>query len=262
MTSVESRRRPQPEQREHINNGAERHMLFICDNNRTWAQRNGLTTRQGYAAGAQKMVDVADYAADTPNVEYATIIVVTKSNLDKRPPEQLDEIWDAVRSQMIEGDIAEEGKEKDIRPSIPQLIHDRNVQFRYSCPDDRIPKDITQSFEELSNGSKKNTGLVYTLVFGYDAEEEMRTAVAKAAKEEKFDWENIDKHRLLPSLAIPEVTSVVRTGEEMRTSGYFPYDIKNAEYIFREDIAWPEYGRKQFTDDIRELRERTIKRGG
>lgn len=262
MTLVESSRRPQPEQKEHINNGAERHMLFVCDNNRTWAQRNGLTTREGYAAGAQKMVDVAEYAADTPNVEYATIIVVTKSNLDKRPPEQLGEIWDAVRSQMIQEDIVEDGKEENVWSSIPQLIRDKNVQFRYNCPDERIPEDITRSFQELSERSKDNTGLVYTLVFGYDADEEMKTAVASAAKEDTFDWESVNKHRLLPSLAIPEVTSVIRTGEEKRTSGYFPFDIKDAEYIFREDIAWPEYGKNQFDKDVAELRLRKLKKGG
>ncbi len=245
MHNVEIGYIPQ-ERKEQIGNGVLDHIFILPDNNRTWARKNGKTTREAYEIGARNFISVASCAADTPGVDNLSIIVLTADNIHKRPPQELTEIYGAVRSHVIE-------------TGVPVLIEEKNVRFDVIGKPEMLPDEIAQDLKDLSARSKKNTGLRFSLVFGYDPDQEMQDAMDKAGKDAK--WAHVKNHLYLEEKGIPPISAIIRAGEEERLSGVFPNSSAGAELLFKKNTLWPEYTADVFQQDVADLKNRVLKRG-
>lgn len=245
MRSVELGYKP-PELKEDIGNGVLNHVCILPDNNRTWARNNRKTTREAYEIGAQKFITVADSALQTKGIEYLTIIVLTADNILKRPPQELEEIYGAVRSQVIE-------------KGLPPLIEEKNIRFDVIGKPEMLPEDIADGFRELTERSEKNNGLQLSLVFGYDPDQEMQDAMDSAGK--GAHWEEVKQHLYLQAQGIPPVSAIIRSGSEQRLSGIFPNSSAGAELVFNGDTPWPEYTADIFAQDVAKL-EKRVRKGG
>ncbi len=232
---------------ERIGIGIPRHVLIIPDNNRTWAKTNGKTIREGYQVGARRMFEVANEASRISGLDCLTIHLLSQDNILKRSPDELGDIYGAVKEELID-------------TGLPELV-EKGVRLRVIGRMEGIPDHIRNGFTELIERSKENSGLALTFVIGYDKDKEQKDA-HEAAGNDAGDWSIVKKFLYLPRAGLPDVNAVIRTGEEERTSGILPYSIANAELLFEKDCFWPEYGPERFSESIDLLSGRRSKGGG
>ncbi len=63
------------------------HIGVLVDGNRRWAAQRGLSTREGHAAGAERIIDFLGWCADL-GIPQVTLYMLSTENL-KRPADEL-----------------------------------------------------------------------------------------------------------------------------------------------------------------------------
>lgn len=236
---------PKTEHKEHISNGVLSHILIIPDNNRTWARMHNKSVAEGYQIGAKRMMEVARKACDIEDIHYLTYIVATGDNLKKRPPEELTTVWEAVSKEIAEG-------------GLPQIITDKKVKVQTVGSPEKVNHPVSDTLLSMERQTEKNKGLVITFGLGYDPHDEMQQALRESTSN---DWEEIKKHLVLAKKGLPDITAIIRVGEEKRLSGLFPNASSGAELLFNDAVTWPEYTADVFERDTNSLRRRVRKKG-
>ena len=99
------------------------------------------------------------------------------------------------------------------------------------------------------------TGLNLNIALNYGGRQELlraaRSLMADAATG-RFDPGELDEQgfaRRLYTGGQPEVDLFIRTGGEVRTSNFLPWQTTYAEMVFNE-ILWPDYSREAFREDL------------
>lgn len=214
-----------------------RHVAFIPDGNRRWAQNKGLRKEDGYASGLEPGFKLY-YLCKALGVEELSVYGFTSDNT-KRPPEQTA----AFRKACVD---AVDGLSK-LDASLLVVGNDDSALF----PLELKPYRTRQVF---GDGSIKVNFLI-----NYD----WLWDLSKAVKKMSGTTGGIRKSFMegIGSSEVSRIDLVVRWGGRRRLSGLLPVQSVYADFYVVDDF-WPDFKPEHFLDALRWYESQDITLGG
>ncbi|MCL3817912.1 isoprenyl transferase [Aeromicrobium wangtongii] len=207
-----------------------RHVGAIVDGNRRWAKRGGAKSEAGYQAGADKILEFAQWCDDL-GVEIVTLWLLSTDNL-QRPAAEVNSILAAVESLMER--IAADG-----RWSLA-LIGNR----------DMLPAESAARMKRLADATAGVQGMRVNICVGYGGRQELTDAMRSLLLDQAskgrsleevastLEVDHIAEH--LYTRGQPDPDLVIRTSGEQRLSGFLLWQSVHSEFYF-SDVLWPAF---------------------
>lgn len=222
------------------------HIAFIMDGNRRWARDKKLPLLFGHRQGAKRIEPLVEHAAKK-GIKYITFWAFSSENW-KRGEKEVDFLMRVFRD-FIKGPVANRMMEKGVRVKV---IGDY-TQF---------PQDIVKDVCNIIEKSKDNKNITATFALNYGGRAEILKAVNRILKQESRiknqELEDIDEEGFsdyLYTKELPDPDMIVRTGGEMRLSGFLPWQAVYSELYF-VDKYWPDFDIEEFDKAIVEYENR------
>ncbi len=230
-------------------NNLPKHIAIIMDGNRRWAKQKGLNTKLGHKEGADNLDKLAHFA-NKIGLKYLTVYAFSTENW-KRTEEEVGALMILLENYL--DDFSKRANTDNIKIKILGDITRLN---------ERLQKKIIDAIERTKN----NTGLTINIAFNYGGRAEILHAVkqiAKAVKNNDITIEDIDENLFSNNLYTagePEPDLLIRTGGELRTSNFLPWQLVYAEFYFTQKY-WPDFKENDLLEAIQEYQNRNRRFG-
>ena len=198
------------------------HVAIIPDGNRRWARRRGLPPAVGHARGYQVAKKTLDLLWSL-GVKNVTFYALSRENCLYRSREELENIH------------------RLLGRAVEELLHDRRVengQTRVFFGGDMslLPAWLVERVEEINRATADNGPYTLTIAVCYSGHWEIEDAIRRSCRDGEIG--NIRGSMVFGWL--PEPDLLIRTGGEMRLSGFLLYHIAYTELYFTRRL-WPEF---------------------
>ncbi len=209
-----------------------RHVAFIPDGNRRWARRRGLPPWEGHRRGYQVAREVLN-ALWGLGVPYVTFYGLSRENCLRRPREELERIHGLLG-------LAVEELLGDPR------VRGGSVRLYFVGDTSLLPAWLREKIAEANEATSSNGPNVVTVGVCYGGRWEVVEAARRLLEKarggeptgELLTEEGL--RRLMPLGWLPEPDLVIRTGGELRLSGFLLYHAAYSELYFTETL-WPDF---------------------
>lgn len=221
-----------------------KHIAIIMDGNRRWAKKNNVPMQMGHKKGAETIEKIVKYA-NKIGIEYITVYAFSTENW-KRSEEEVTWLM-----QLLGNYLDEYAKRADTENIKIRVLGD------LSALNEKLQKQISEAVERTKN----NTGTSFNIAFNYGGRDELVKATRKIAeqvKEGKIAVEDINEDVIQQNLYtydIPDPDLMIRTSNELRTSGFLMWQLAYTEFLFLEKY-WPEFTEQDLDDAIKVYRNR------
>ncbi|MFC1842699.1 polyprenyl diphosphate synthase [Candidatus Dependentiae bacterium] len=223
-----------------------KHISFIMDGNRRWAQSKGLLKVLGHKEGVQTIKKVANFCLNK-GIKYLSLYTFSLENF-KRSEKEKKYLFNML---VDESDaLLKEFKEKEVRA---QFVGARKL----------FPESILPSCNKIEKETDKFDKLHINFLFCYGARQEIISGVKRIASKVKsgeLDESDITQETFYNNLwsgNFPEPDLIVRTGGQIRLSNFLLYQAAYSEFCFL-DCMWPEIDgtklEKVFTNYVKRKR--------
>jgi undecaprenyl diphosphate synthase len=210
-----------------------RHVGFIPDGNRRWAERRGLPKHSGYEAGVAPGLRLLALCREL-GVEEISAYGFTKENV-RRPREQVGAFCDACVEFALGAVEAGAGL---------LVVGD---------DDSSVFPDALRPFAEArSPGTPR-----FNLLVNYGWQWDLRVGFARARARRAID----DPLRALASSSVSRIDLVVRWGGRRRLSGFLPVQCAYADFSVI-DTLWPEMKDEDVLGALAWYQEQDVTLGG
>lgn len=229
------------------------HIAIIMDGNGRWATKRGMPRVAGHNAGMKSVEEIVRACSDE-GVKYLTVYAFSTENW-KRPAEEVSGIFNIMVLY--------------IRKKIKEL-NANNVKIRALGEWQLIPESAAKSMQYAMDETRDNTGLVFNVCVNYGSRREIASAVSSMIRDyqsggkELPPVEEIDENLIgsyLFTADMPDPDLIIRTGGEKRISNFLLWQCAYSEFIF-SDILWPDFGREELLECVREFNLRHRRFGG
>ncbi|EKE28612.1 MAG: Undecaprenyl diphosphate synthase [uncultured bacterium (gcode 4)] len=212
------------------------HIWFVMDGNRRWATSHKMIKLLGHSKWSDNVENVLKMCLDEW-IEYVSMWVIAKKNLEERSKEELEHLFWLIRKRIPE--------------MLPKFLENW-VRFETIWNKDLLPDDINQILRETEMATEKQSEIVFILAVWYGWQDEIVRWVKNYIKdnleaimnwwyEEIMKWLNEKKLSLyLDTWKYPPPDLIVRTGWDIRTSWYFLFQSEYSEYYFTSTL-WPDF---------------------
>lgn len=208
------------------------HIALICDANRRWARKHGLPDLEGHRKGFDTVIKMAKDARKL-GIKYFTFWFFSTENWGRTP---------------IEVNYLMNLAINNIKKTGQDLI-DEGVKFRHIGRRDRIPKKLREAFEDLEEKTNHFSDKHITICFDHGGKDELVRGIQKiidvGVKAKDVTEDLISS--FLDTSGLPQVDLLIRTGGELRTSGFLTWITPYSELAFPETYL-PDF-------DIEELKK-------
>ncbi|MCI8600124.1 MAG: di-trans,poly-cis-decaprenylcistransferase [Oscillospiraceae bacterium] len=226
------------------------HVGIIMDGNGRWAKKRGLPRMLGHRAGAATFKEIARYA-NKIGIRYLTAYVLSTENW-KRPKEEIDALIGLLRDYLDEMD----GYAKE------------NIRVRFLGDRSVFDADIQAKMRRAEEKSASATGLNLSLAVNYGGRAELTQAARRIAADAaagKLSPEALDEgmlSRYLYTADLPDVDLVIRPSGEYRLSNFLLWQTAYAEYVFMDEVLWPDFKPAVMDRALKEYAGRSRRFGG
>ncbi len=198
-----------------------KHIAFICDGNRRWAEARGLPPLMGHRAGIANFENLVDWFI-ARGVTTITFFIFSTENWN-RSKEEVDFLMDLFYSEL----------KKNLKHAI-----EKNLRYRVIGSRERLPKRLADMCDKLESESEENTAGTVVFALNYGGQAEIIDAVNAAVRAgEQVTAETfetfLDTGDLLP------IDLMVRTSNEFRISNFLLWKLAYAELLFVPE-HWPD----------------------
>lgn len=225
------------------------HVAIIMDGNRRWARQRGLPEIEGHREGARKIKPIVEKALEF-GVKHLTFWAFSTENW-KRSQAFLGAIMTVFREFLLKRDLFEELKSKGGQVHIfGDLL--------------KFPPDIQDKLNErLVNNRPIEKKIDINFALNYGGREEILRAIRNILKEKRQPEEITPElfSSYLYTAGQPNVDFIIRTGGEMRLSGYLPWQAVYAELYFTETF-WPDFSPQDLAVALDDFTRRERRFGG
>ena len=227
-----------------------KHIAVIMDGNRRWAKEKGLDPKLGHKEGVKSLENIALYA-NKIGVKHLTVYAFSTENW-KRTEDEVGALM-----MLIQAYLERFSKKAELENIKMVILGDITVLK------DSLRKEIENAVERTKN----NTGLVLNIAFNYGGRAEILRAtklIAEKVKSGELDIENITEDTITNSLYTagqPDPDLLIRTGGELRTSNFLPWQLVYSEYYITPTY-WPDFGDEALLEAIAEFQKRNRRFGG
>jgi undecaprenyl diphosphate synthase len=223
-----------------------RHVAIIMDGNGRWAQARGLPRLAGHRAGTENLRPVLEAAAEF-GIEILTIWAFSTENW-RRPETEVRGLLRILRL-MIRRELRE--------------LHRQGVRLNHIGQLDRLPESLRAQVREAIELTKENKRIVLNVAFDYGGRAEIVRAVQRIIQD-GVPAEAVDEDLLssyMYTAGQPDPDLIIRTGGELRTSGFMLWQSAYTEYYITPTF-WPDFGRQELYQALVEFGHRDRRFGG
>ncbi len=202
-----------------------KHLAIIMDGNRRWAKARFLPNIMWHKAGVDNVVRISELCSQKW-ITHLTLWALSTENLQKRSEKEIAGIIRLVNS-------IEKYLEK---------MNIENLKLNIIGDISKLPEESQRVLKRVLESTKNNTGIVITLALIYGGQDEILRATQKiiAAGINPKNLSQEEFRSYLDTASLPPPDVIVRTGWDIRHSGFLLYDSAYAEYYFTEK-KWPEF---------------------
>ncbi len=220
------------------------HIAMIMDGNRRWAKKRGLAPQLGHTEGANTLQKIAEYC-DKLGIRYLTVFAFSTENW-KRSKEEVDYLMNLLEKYIKDFDKKMKGRDVKVR-----LIGDIT----------RLPIGLQDGIRDIEERTKNNKGLTVNLAINYGGRAEIVNAtkcMVADALSGKIKIDDINDELMstyMYTTDIPDPELVIRTGGEIRSSGFLTWQSVYSEFYYTECL-WPDFDEKELDKAIQEYQSR------
>lgn len=225
-----------------------KHVAIIMDGNRRWAREKGLPIFEGHRVGEERIEPIIDTAIDM-GISYLTFWAFSTENWNRSRLE-VNFLLRLYRGQL--------DKKVD-------SFHKKNVKLNIIGNISMFPKDIQEKTRAWMEKTKNNKKITVNLALSYGGRDEIMRAINKMENakmherlNKKITREEFGNYLDTAGQSDPDL--LIRTGGEMRLSGFMLWQLEYAELYFTE-VFWPDFTPVEFKKAIEEYQNR-IRRFG
>jgi undecaprenyl diphosphate synthase len=223
-----------------------RHVAIIMDGNGRWAQARGLPRLAGHRAGTENLRPVLEAAAEF-GIEILTIWAFSTENWC-RPETEVRGLL-RILQLMIRRELRE--------------LHRQGVKLHHIGQLDRLPESLRTQVREAIELTKENERIILNVAFDYGGRAEIVRAVQRIIQA-GVPAEAVDEDLLssyMYTAGQPDPDLIIRTGGELRTSGFMLWQSAYAEYYITPTF-WPDFGPEELRQALVEFGHRDRRFGG
>lgn len=216
-----------------------KHIAIIPDGNRRWAKEHNLPTFEGHRRGADTTIKLSRKIR-AMGIPVLTFWAFSTEN------------WTRTKDEVQ----AIFGLHHVLSGYVKEAVRD-NVRIVHLGRKDRVPPELLKAIENAEEKTKDNTQYYLNIALDYGGQDEIVRAIHKLTHEELVNLtpeivaENLDTG-VLP---YPNPDIIIRTGGEIRTSGFMPWQSAYAEYFFL-DKYFPDLSESDIEEIVTEFGNR------
>ena len=225
-----------------------KHLAIIPDGNRRWAKAHLLLPWQGHDEGAKRFWEVAD-AMGGSETSHLTFWGGSYSNLRDRTETEVDFLFKLFKQELTDSSVVDK-------------LHKNQIAFRLigEWKDFNSDPELVDLINNLEEQTKNYQAHNLTILFGYDGQREMLSAISKLRDSgEEINSENLQN--TLWTKDLPEVDLVIRTGGEPHWSaGFMMWLTANSQFYFAETL-WPDFNTEELKKALEDFKSRERRLG-
>ena len=225
------------------------HIGVLVDGNRRWAAQRGLSTREGHAAGAERIIDFLAWCTEL-SIPQVSLYMLSTENL-KRPEKELTGLVAVIDAFLV------------------RLVESACGPVRAIGNIDLIPPQLHERLDWAIEQTVHLPGVRVNIAVGYGGREivdAVRSVLREAAAEgasldslaEQLSVEDISSH--LYTADMPDPDLLIRTSGEQRLSGFMTWQSAYSEFYFCRAL-WPDFTRVDFLRALRDYANRSRRFG-
>ncbi|MFH2085911.1 MAG: polyprenyl diphosphate synthase [bacterium] len=231
-----------------------KHVAIIMDGNRRWAKKQGLAAVAGHAYAVDRVVEKIIEKAGEMGVKYLTLWAFSTENWG-RDSEEVSGLMNLFR--------------KALMTKVEKFIQ-KGARLKMIGDISRFAPDIQAGMREAEAKSEKNDKISVTFALNYGGRDEIKRAVNRylSACEDSprrityndcpLTQEELEKY--LDTAGMPDPDLIIRTGGEMRMSGFLMWSGAYSEYYFTEKL-FPEFTPRDLERAVEEYQKRQRRYG-
>lgn len=222
------------------------HVAIILDGNRRFARKVGLPTIIGHSKGADTLERVLDWCMDL-KIKHITVYAFSTENFS-RSEEEKSYLFDLMKRKLLE-----------LAASV--RIHRNRVKVRAIGRIDLLPRDLQVAIAKAETATKIYDNINFNVAMAYGGQGELADAVRRLALQVKAGSmrardvnEDLIGRYLYPhnDASVPKVDLIIRTGGELRTSNFLPWQANGNECAaYFCAPYWPEFRKVDFMRAVR-----------
>lgn len=223
------------------------HIGIIMDGNGRWAQKRGLPRMAGHREGANNFRTITRYCNEI-GIKYLTVYAFSTENWN-RPKEEVDALMKLLYDYLVES-------LRDFR--------EENIKTRFIGDRTMLHPKLQELMAEAEELSSDKTGLVLNLAINYGGRAEIVTAVRSLA-EEGVKSEDITEQMISDRMYTafqPDPDLIIRPSGEYRISNFLLWQSAYSEFVFFDEILWPDFSKKDLERAIDIFSKRKRRFGG
>ena len=210
------------------------------DGNRRYAKKHHLNPLHGHIKGEERIEPLIDYAIAI-GIPYLTFWAFSTENW-KRNKREVNFLMKMFRNDL----------EKRV-----DAFHQKNVRLNIIGNLSLFPKDIQEKTAYWMNKTKNNKTITVNVALSYGGRDEIIRGMQKI-RNSKFEIRNLTTHdfsQFLDTAGQPDPDLLIRTGGEMRLSGFMLWQIAYTELYFTKTL-WPDFTPKEFEKALLDYQNR------
>lgn len=225
------------------------HVAVIMDGNGRWAKQKGLRRIFGHRKGVDS-IDAVITAAIDLKIKVVTFYAFSSENWS-RPKYEIK-----LLMRLLEEFLDKEQ---------PRFM-EKNIKLTAIGRLGQLPERAYAKLQRTMEATSQNTGLILNLALSYGARNEIVDAVkslCRLAAKGEIKPDDVDEAAVaghLYTAGLPDPDLLIRTSGELRVSNFLLWQISYAE-LYVTPVLWPEFGRKEFLEAIKEYQHRNRRFG-
>jgi len=226
------------------------HIGIIMDGNGRWARSRGWLRTRGHEEGADSVRTITRECARL-GIEVLTLYAFSSDNW-RRPRAEVSFLLRLLKKYLV---------------SERREIMDNDVRLRAIGEIEGLPSAVRKELDRTVEMSRGNRGLNLILALNYGGRREILRAVRRIAenvRSGRLRPEDIDAALLaghLDTAGLPDPDLIIRTGGEMRLSGFLLWQVEYAEF-WSTSTPWPEFREEELHAALRHYAGRERRYGG
>lgn len=227
-----------------------KHVAIIMDGNGRWAKKRGLPRSEGHRVGMEKIRKTIQICLDF-GIKILTMYAFSYQNWE-RPAREVNFLMGRFKRY-----LDKETKE----------LNKKKIRFQVIGRIEKLSPSLQDKIKRAARLTKDNKDFIFNLAISYGGQEEILDAAKALAREvqkgslspEEIDENLFRQHLYAGDIPYPDL--LIRTGGEYRVSNFLLWQIAYSE-LWVTPVLWPDFGRKEFSDALKDYANRVRRFGG
>lgn len=208
-----------------------KHVAFIMDGNRRYAQKAGVEKADGHKQGFDTLSKVLSWCREL-GINQVTLYAFSVENF-KRSSEEVNSIMDLARQKC------------DTLLDELDQVNEAGIRVRVAGDLHLLPEDLREKIEKIHRLTCNNDRAYLNICLAYTSRHELVGAIKKLStlihKDKSLNPKDVDVNMLEQNLYLPRPFPelIIRTSGEVRLSDFMLWQCQESILMFVEAL-WPE----------------------